>query len=205
MSGGTWRTQTINGQNYNVLFQDEEADCGLCCCAMIVNLLGQGKPNSTIMQSNLPVGAYSKSTRDRANFQPTIFHQVAPSAHSEYHSAGTYIQSLGHVLNTFGILNTTHSNDGTDRRAALRTASETNPMIILVNWLAGGGHWIVIMGAQHRRKGLFSFFAGYTRLSVLDPYYGATTSDGTNSTYISRTRDGSYGSGSFAPYWLQVD
>lgn len=204
MADGIWRTQMVAGRSFNILFQEEEADCGLCCCAMIVNLKTGSRPTSTAMQQHLPPGAYHKSTRDRAGFKPTIFHQIGVQGH-EHHSQGTYIQSLSHALTQVGIANTSHSNDAADLREAMRNASVDRPIIVLVNWLGGGGHWIVIAGNEHRRKGLLGGFRGYTRLTILDPYYGGTTSDGTNKTYISATRDGSHGTGPFASYWLMVD
>ncbi|GAB6905662.1 hypothetical protein DESC_780208 [Desulfosarcina cetonica] len=205
MADGIWRTQVVAGNTFNILFQEEEADCGPCCCAMIVNMIDGSKPTSTSIQSNMPQGAYAKSTRDRSGFKPTIFHQVGLVAPDEYHSSGTYINALGHALAQFGIANTPHGNDGTSLRKAMRSASSARPIIVLVQWHGGGGHWIVIAGSEHHRKGLFGGFRGYTRLTILDPYYGGTTLNGTSSTYVSATREGSHGTGSFAPYWLQVD
>jgi hypothetical protein len=36
-----WISQEKAGRTYDVLIQDEEADCGFCCVAMTVNLMGR--------------------------------------------------------------------------------------------------------------------------------------------------------------------
>lgn len=182
-----WETQKKFGYSFDVLIQAEEADCGLCCCAMVVNQLGQGKPTSTGLQGNLAKGAYNKSTKDRAGMVATPLAVMA----QQTHSAGTIINSLSGVLSRYHIANTVHENDGQDMAAAIESASEAHPLILRVKWDGPGAHWVVI--AKSSGKAQF----------VLDPYYGFRINSSTT-RYTGTTATGVI-NGDWSPYWLQVD
>lgn len=152
-----WITQEKAGRRFDVLIQAQEADCGLCCVAMVVNLLGQGKPTSGTVKAELDKGAYSPSTQDRAAFAPSLLSKVLPDLST--HSPGTYLRSLQAVLTKWGIASV-EDNDIYNVQAAIQGAIAGQPIICHVTWTIGGGHWVVIthsMGASHY---------------VLDPLYG---------------------------------
>ena len=199
MAGGRWESQTKAGYTYDVLMQEEEADCGLCCAAMAVNLLGQGKPTSDVMQRNIPKGAYKKSTRDRAGMVATPL--AALGLGRETHSAGTYIDSLRRGLAAFRIDSTAHSNNAGGLNAAILSATPERPVIVRIGWVPNdAGHWVVIA----RVSG--------TALFILDPAYGFNVNTGTAS-YTATWLPGAGGGGAprqgvigrFTPYWLQID
>lgn len=84
-----------------MLIQEEEADCGLCCVAMIVKLLGQGKPTSSMVKKNLPTGAYKPSTKDRVGFAPSILSAVTPDV-AEHKAMGPTLLALKQALSSWG-------------------------------------------------------------------------------------------------------
>jgi ABC-type bacteriocin/lantibiotic exporter with double-glycine peptidase domain len=198
MAGGRWVSETKASYTYDVLMQEEEADCGLCCTAMIVNLMGQGKPTSDIMQRQLPKGAYNKSTRDRPGMMPTPLAQMGLV--TETHSEGTYIASLGQALASYHIPNTTYSGAG-NVSAAVLGATPQRPVIVRVGWRPNNaGHWVVVVRA-----------AG-AALFILDPAYGFNINTGTGSYTATWQRGVGAGSapqagvvGDFTPHWLQVN
>ena len=152
-----WVNQEKAGRRFDVLIQEQEADCGLCCVAMVVNLLGQGKPTSGMVKTNLKKGAYKPSTQDRVGFAPTPLAVVRPGVAT--HSNGTYLQSLQPVLTKWHI-NSVYRGPSPNVQAAIAGAYAGKPIICHVTWTSGGGHWVVIthsMGNSHY---------------VLDPYYG---------------------------------
>ena len=154
-----WQSYEKAGRRFDVLIQEQEADCGLCCVAMIVNLLGHGKPSSAQVKANLKKEAYKPSTHDRKGFVPTIISAVRPEV--ETHSSGTYLKSLQKVLDLWHIKSNYNGPSGSVQQA-IAGAHAGKPLICHVTWIGGGGHWVVIshsMGNSHY---------------VLDPYYGLT-------------------------------
>lgn len=160
-----WVNYEKAGRSFDVLIQEEEADCGLCCIAMVVNLLGHGKPTSSMVKKNLPKGAYKPSTKDRVGFAPSILSAVTPDVAE--HSNGTYLLTLKQALSCWGITSS-YNGPSSDIRGAIASAHAGKPIIAHVTWSAGGGHWVVIthsMGNSHY---------------VLDPYFGLAI----NSSFI---------------------
>jgi ABC-type bacteriocin/lantibiotic exporter with double-glycine peptidase domain len=140
-----WKTKTVAHHTFDVLLQEQEADCGLCCVAMVVNLKGQGKPTSALVRQELPKGAYQPSTMDRTGFQPTpLSMAVQPTAH---HSDGTYLRDLQQALTKWGI-QSTYKGGGARVQDAIIDAQAGEPIICHVTWQGGGGHWVVITHAQ---------------------------------------------------------
>lgn len=154
-----WQTYEKADRNFDVLIQEQEADCGLCCVAMIVNLLGQGKPSSNAIRAQLQSGAYKPSTQDRSGFKPTILAAVRPEVAT--HSLGTYLQNLQQVLTKYKI-NSAYNGPAeiNNVQTAIKTAYAGKPIICHVSWTNGGGHWVVITHASGNSH------------YVLDPYYG---------------------------------
>jgi hypothetical protein len=152
-----WVTQEKAGRSFDILFQDQEADCGLCCVAMVVNLFGLGKPTSSAVKQDLKEGSYKPSTKDRSGFSPSVLTMVLPDTST--HSDGTYLISLQSVLKKWKI-GSVYNSSLTNVQAAIQGAVAGAPIICHVTWTGGGGHWVVIthsMGASHY---------------ILDPYYG---------------------------------
>lgn len=153
-----WMVQEKAGRTFDVLIQDQEADCGLCCVAMVVNQIVGGKPTSSMVKNNLPKGAYSPSTKDRAGFAPSLLTSVV--ATSSYHSPGTYLKDLQGALAAWGITSE-YRSPAMNVQQAIFDAKAGKPIICHVTWAgAGGGHWVVIthsMGNSHY---------------ILDPCYG---------------------------------
>jgi len=152
-----WQKFEKAGRRFDVLIQNQEADCGLCCVAMIVNQLGRGKPTSATVKVNLLKGAYKPSTQDRAGFAPTMLTAVRPG--NITHSQGTYLKSLQQVLSVWNI-DSVYNGPSSNVQTAIASTCSGKPIICHVTWKHGGGHWVVIthsMGNSHY---------------VLDPYYG---------------------------------
>ncbi len=151
-----WQTHEKAGRRFDVLMQEQEADCGLCCVAMVVNLLGMGKPSSGNVKMNM-LGGYMPSTKDRAGMVPTAIAVVKPGAAT--HSQGTYLTSLQRALKKWHI-DSDYMGGSPDVASAIMAAQAGHPIICHVTWASGGGHWVVIthsMGLSHY---------------VLDPAYG---------------------------------
>jgi hypothetical protein len=152
-----WTSMTKADRTFDILLQDHEADCGLCCVAMVVNLLKQGKPNSATVKEALRNGAYNPSTKDRAAFKPSLLTAVLPDVSTR--SSGTYLLELQKVLTTWKIAST-YDISVSNVQAAIQGAVAGQPIICHVTWTSGGGHWVVIthsMGMSHY---------------ILDPSYG---------------------------------
>lgn len=150
-----WETKTIAGYSHNILYQGEEADCGICCCAMVINLKDGSKPTSKAIQTRLPRGHYIKARADRAGLRATPFAVAAPPANVD---AGTLLDGISLALTNSGIRNTPRGGGGLEQ--ALRSASRERPVIVQVQWSHGGYHWVVIARSL-----------GQAQL-VLDPAYG---------------------------------
>lgn len=169
-----WISQEKAGRTFDVLIQDQEADCGLCCVAMVVNLLGEGKPTSAMVKNNLPRGAYVPSTRDRVGFAPSLLSSVLPD--TSYHSLGTYLTSLQGALAKWHI-RSEYCSPASNVQQAILDAKAGTPIIIHVTWAGqnAGGHWVVIthsMGNSHY---------------ILDPYYGLQINS-SNTKYVGLER-----------------
>ncbi|MFV1873549.1 MAG: cysteine peptidase family C39 domain-containing protein [Oleiphilus sp.] len=152
-----WENYTKAGRSFDVLIQEQEADCGLCCVAMIVNQKGQGKPSSSMVKNLIGKQNYQPSTKDRAWAAPSILTlTVTPT---ETHSSGTYLKSLQDALNTYGV-KSTYCGPHANIQGAIKNATADQPIIAHVTWNSGAGHWVVITHSQGNSH------------YVLDPYYG---------------------------------
>ncbi|SFG41477.1 Papain-like cysteine protease AvrRpt2 [Novosphingobium sp. CF614] len=152
-----WIVQEKAGRTFDVLIQDQEADCGLCCVAMVVNLIVGGKPTSAMVKKNLPTGAYSPSTKDRVGFAPSLLSSVLTD--TSFHSTGTYLTSLQGALAAWKI-KSEYCSPSSNVQQAILNAKAGEPIICHVTWNNGVGHWVVIthsMGNSHY---------------ILDPYWG---------------------------------
>jgi hypothetical protein len=165
-----WISQEKAGRTFDVLIQDEEADCGLCCVAMIVNLMGQGKPTSSMVRQNLQQGAYKASTKDKQGYVPTVLAKVRPEVAT--HSSGTYLQSLQPVLTRWKV-GSLYNAGATNVQAAIQSAKAGEPIICHVTWTnGGGGHWVVITHSMVMSHYILDPFWGLQINSSLTRYVG---------------------------------
>ncbi|TDI65912.1 MAG: hypothetical protein E2O88_09715, partial [Bacteroidetes bacterium] len=145
-----WQNFEKAGRRFDVLIQNQETDCGLCCVAMIVNQLGKGKPSSRTVNGNLPKGDYKPSTQDRAGFTPTMLTAVSPG--NVTHSQGTYLKSLQQALSVWNIRSVYNDPRSSNVQTGIASTRSGKPIICHVTWKHGGGHWVVIthsMGNSH--------------------------------------------------------
>jgi len=65
-----WKTAQAGGKTYDVYAQEATWNCGLACCAMVVNQKGQGKPTSrALAQESQNYGAnYIPANCDKVSF-----------------------------------------------------------------------------------------------------------------------------------------
>lgn len=165
-----WEEQEVDGKTFDVLIQGQEADCGLCSAAMIMNLLGQGKPKSSTIKGLLQQGDYQPSTRDRSGFAPSLLSMTVVRTEDETHSTGTYLDRLAAVLAQYNIKGK-HYYDNVAK--GINNAKSKRPIICHVTWDNGGGHWVVVAKSSGRKH------------YVLDPFYGVTVNRSTT-TYTAR-------------------
>ncbi|MBV1856894.1 MAG: hypothetical protein KUG77_00685 [Nannocystaceae bacterium] len=183
-----WETETSAGYTHNILYQGEEADCGLCCCAMVINLKDGSRPTSKSIQTRLPKGHYIKARNDRAGHCATPFAIAAPLASV---NAGTLLEGISLALTAFGIRNTKYGGSGL--KQALRNARQENPVIVQVQWKDGGGyHWVVIGRSMGKAQ------------LVLDPAYGMHINQNTD-TYTGFAGGAKTEYGTWMQEWLTVD
>jgi len=159
-----WKTKESAGYAHDILFQGEEADCGICCCAMVINLKDGSRPTSRAIQTRLPAGHYIKARSDRAGLRATPFAVAAPPASVD---AGTLLDGISVALTAFDIRHTKYGGGGL--KQALQNASRQKPVIVQVQWKNGGYHWVVIARSL-----------GNAQL-VLDPAYGMHINHSTQS------------------------
>ncbi len=187
-----WTTETKAGYSFDVLLQGEQANCGLCCCAMVVNLKGQGQPDSQAVQGVMGPGAYIKSHVDRAGLRPTPL--VGLVAAPKPVDAGTELQGLSQALSAYKIRNTPRG--GGPLKNALLSATKEQPVIVQVKWSGGGFHWVVIARSM-----------GPAQI-VLDPVYGLHINHSVEE-YAEVGSGGAYGHGRtvhgrWQEQWLKV-
>lgn len=190
-----WIVQEKAGRTFDVLMQEQEADCGLCCVAMVVNQMVGGKPTSGMVKNNLPKGAYSPSTRDRVGFAPSLLSSVL--ADTSFHSPGTYLTSLQGALAAWKI-KSEYCSPAANVQQAILSAVAGAPIICHVTWTGGQGHWVVIthaMGNSHY---------------ILDPAYGLTINSSTTKYVGLQQSPASAGAvtaveyGSWTGEWLKI-
>lgn len=153
-----------DGSKWNVLRQDEEAECGFCCVAMVINIAGDGSfpPTSSMIKEN--THRYDRSTKDRPGMVATALVPDAEDYGEVHHGGGTDIYLLGDLLTTYGVNCTVLSAGGV--KSAMQHVTPAKPMIVLVQWTLGGGHWVVVV--KRKTRGLLAS-SDYT---ILDPANG---------------------------------
>jgi ABC-type bacteriocin/lantibiotic exporter with double-glycine peptidase domain len=189
-----WTSQTVAGYTYDVLLQQQQADCGLCCVAMVVNQLGRGRPSSAAVKQMLDQGAYKPATADRAGFRPSILTAVVSPPVTG--SPGTVLPSLKAALAKYQIGSTITGPAAMS--SGLATVTPRNPLITHITWNNGGGHWVVVAKV-----------AG-TAQFVLDPAYGLRINS--SPTDYSWAQQGATpgqvvvnAHGRFTGWWLRAD
>jgi ABC-type bacteriocin/lantibiotic exporter with double-glycine peptidase domain len=189
-----WQTQTVAGYTYDVLMQQQQADCGLCCVAMVVNLRGGGKPTSAAVKQLLDQGAYNPATADRAGFKPSLLTAVVSPPVTG--SPGTVLPSLKAALARYQIASTI--TGPASMATGLATVTPRNPLITHITWNNGTGHWVVVA----RVAGTAQF--------ILDPAYGfRINSSPTDYSWVQqgatpgKVAVNAYGR--FTGWWLRAD
>ncbi|MDX1811168.1 MAG: hypothetical protein R3240_04425 [Gammaproteobacteria bacterium] len=197
---GEWKTFPQSGNN--VLAQDQEQSCGYCCIGMVVNhldptffpseesLVAAGKREGS--------GEYDKAPVDIIGAQQTFLVQAAYEefGHLPYWGTGTYGKHLADILTNQYQINATYqaNQSDTNRKRAMRAVTAGHPMIVLVQWDGGGGHWVLVVGRATRGWGKASDY------TILDPSGDVVINRGsTNYTAANGSK------GKFAGYYVTVE
>jgi hypothetical protein len=189
-----------------ILKQSQMQSCGYCCVGMVVNLIHDYKPSEVSVVSEggkissgatAAEGKYHRFTGDRPGAVKTVLVEAAEEefGRTPTWGVGTYGQHLRDVLNSFRVAAIYHGDqNAAQRKAIIRAASPSNPVITLVLWNGGGGHWVVV---KSRRKGSSGGESVYT---ILDPGADREVRNNGSTIYIAP-----YGqTGSFAGYLISV-
>ena len=180
----------------SVLKQPQMQSCGYCCVGMVINLIEGGsvqmeEQSLVAAGKQLDPQAYDRATFDRVGMQPT------PIVHAAYQQkgklphfgSGTYGQHLAALLRRFQV----NAKYGTGSvKSAMRGVTAGKPLIALVQWKKGGGHWVVVSG-RGKHFGRASDYA------ILDP--GGYAFDNKGSTDYKPPYNQE---GKFANYYVQV-
>lgn len=189
-----WETQTRAGYKHHILFQGEEADCGICCCAMVINLRNGSYPTSKAVQARIPKGTYIKARSDRAGAMATALVVARPPAPVD---AGTLLDGIGAALKAYRIPHTPYGGGSLEN--ALRNANPRHPVIVQVEWAGGNGfHWVVVARSLGRAQ------------LILDPCFGLHINQSTthyvgfdDNGWTSHTAKQDFGK--WTNQWLTVD
>jgi len=184
----------------SVLQQSQKQSCGYCCIGMILNLVDSAKPRHTEASlvghgKTLDPTAYDRAAMDRVGARATpIVHAAYEQHHKIPHwGSGTYGNHLAAVLRSYQIDAKYHG--GGSVKSAMRTVTAIRPLIVLVNWKAGGGHWVLVISRKTRGWGSPSDY------TILDPG-GHTVINRGSTTYIPPYN--SQG-GNFANFYVTVN
>lgn len=196
---GKWITHAHSG--HNVLAQDQEQSCGYCCIGMVINhldstffpteqsLVAAGKREGT--------GEYDKAPVDIVGAKQTMLVEAAYEqyGYTPYWGSGTFGKHLADVLKNQYQIDATYHNGTSDtvRKKAMRSVIMGQPMIVLVQWTGGGGHWVVVVSRSTRGWGRASDY------TILDPSGHVVINRGsTNYTAHNGTK------GKFSGYYVTI-
>ena len=204
---------------FYVCAQDEEAECGFCCVAMVAHLAEGGDKSFPDTGSMISASKalykntgnalykYDRSTKDRPGMVATPFvpemelidYENAQAGSNEpamiHHGGGTYVELLGTLLRGYGVKCNVFSDDAGGLKSAIQHATPKKPVIVLVLWNPvgqAGGHWVVVAKRHTRGWGASSDY------TILDPAGSVETNRGSveyNPTFY-------VNSGLFSPYYL---
>lgn len=141
----------ISHSGHRILKQVEKQSCGYCCIAMALNKFGDGEfTEKMIVSSGLDQDGnnYSRNASDHAGASRTL---IAQGKNADSWGSGTKGQHLAEVLSDHYV-NAVY-NAGVPLQSvkiALRTVSERAPILMLVRWFGGGGHWVLVINRQSR-------------------------------------------------------
>ena len=182
----------VSDKGFRILMQDQKMSCGLCSCAMVINVLRNAEFSESSMvnesrkvtlKENKPDENYSRYTGftgDRAGYQPTVLRAVKeiPTSYGD----GTYGMHLAKILKNNGV-NAEYGHG--NAKAALDWVSKGKLLIIRVG---EPGHWVVVVKKE------WKLFKG-SHFVILDPGENETVSIKGYSNYT-------YGR-KFSPYWVK--
>lgn len=179
-----------------VLQQSHAQSCGYCCAGMVVNEMESGHcqlSESSLVAAGkrLDPSAYDRAAKDRvgASMTPLVRAAYEQRGQLPHWGSGTYGNHLADVLGNYQIAATYHQGDV---KTAMRTVVPGKPLIVLVQWHGGGGHWVVVVG-RNRHFGRASDYR------ILDPAGHEFDNKG------STTYDPPYNAtGRFANYYVSV-
>lgn len=182
----------VSNNGYRILMQDQQMSCGLCSCAMVINVLRNAEfSESTMINESRKVTIkesqqeenytkYTGFTGDKSGYKPTVLRAVQkiPTSYGE----GTFGMHLSKILKNNGI-NADYGHG--DAKAALDWVSKGKLLIIRVG---EPGHWVVVVKKE------WKIFKG-SQFVILDPSENETVS-------IKGYSDYTYGR-KFSPYWVK--
>lgn len=182
-----------------VLRQSQKQSCGYCCIGMILNLVDPHQPKNSESSlvaegKRLDPTAYDRAAMDRVGARPTpIIHAAYEQHHKIPHwGSGTYGNHLAQVLRSYRINAKYHG--GSTVKTAMRTVTAAQPLIVLVNWKGGGGHWVVVVSRSKRGLGKASDY------TILDPGGHAVVNRGSTNYIPPYNAQG----GTFANYFVTL-
>lgn len=152
---------------YNILKQDEEMSCGLCCCAMVLRLLRNSTLSERTMVNESKIISqkdkssqnditkkYTRPIKNVPGARKTAFAQA--TQHHMTYNDGTYAPHLVKILDS----NNINAHYGRSSiKNAMDAVTKEKPLIIRVG---ESGHWVVVVKKQ---KKLF----GKNKFTILDP------------------------------------
>lgn len=179
-----------------VLKQSHMQSCGYCCVGMVMNLVEGGsvrmdEQSLVAAGKQLDPQAYDRAAMDRvgAKQTPIVMAAYEQSGKIPYYGSGTYGQHLAGLLRHLQI----DAKYGTgSAKTAMRAVTAGKPMIVLVQWAKGGGHWVVVTGRGKH-------FGRASDYHILDP--GGYEFDNKGSTDYKPPYNQA---GKFANYYVQV-
>jgi hypothetical protein len=138
--------------------------------------------------------AYDRAAPDRVGAVQTPIVRAAYQQYGRipYWGSGTYGNHLATVLRKGFQINAQYRG-GQSPKSATRAVSAQRPLIVLVQWGGGGGHWVVVVGRTARGLGKASDYR------ILDPAGHVVVNHG-STTY----RPPYGGTGTFASYYVAI-
>ena len=185
----------IVDSGYNILAQEQEQSCGYCCVGMVLNQFDTSARHSeqslVATGTRLSPGAYDRAAHNRVGAVQTFIVQSVYEQRGvlPHWGSGTYGNHLAQVLRDYRI-DATYQTGSV--KAAMRSVGPGRPVIALVNWDQGGGHWVVVVARATRGLGQASDY------TILDPA-GHTVINRGSTTYAPP-----YDQGVFANYYVTV-
>jgi len=145
---------------------------------MVANLLDHGKPEENRLVAagkRLNPHAYDRAAKDRVGAKRTLIVSAAREEFGQipHWGSGTYGTHLANLLKTEFRIDAVYRTQGP--KGTLRRVSRKRPVIALVLWEGGGGHWVCV--SQRTTRGL----GRASKYTVLDPSgYVVTNRGSTN-------------------------